>query len=59
MGVGRAGGSFVGQDVVVFDPALLGWEEMGVRLDAGDRLALVDGCCDGYAYAFVRVGAAR
>ena len=56
--VGREDGSFAGRDVVRFTPALLGWEEMGLALADADRLLLVDGCCDGYAYTFVRVGSA-
>lgn len=56
--VGRQGGSFAGHDVIRFTPALFGWEEMGVELESGDRLLLADGCCDGYAYRFVRIGSA-
>jgi hypothetical protein len=53
--IGREG-SFPGQTVIRFDPALLGWEEMSVDLSDDDTLLLVDGCCDGYAYTFARVG---
>jgi hypothetical protein len=53
---GRQGGSFVGKDVARFAPALFGWEEMGILIEGGGRLILTDGCCDGFAYTFVRVG---
>jgi hypothetical protein len=54
--IGREGGSFPGLDVARFTPALLGWEEMRIQIDEGGQLILSDGCCDGYTYAFVRVG---
>lgn len=57
LAVGGEGGSFPGQDVIRFSEALFGgWEEMGMDLLAGDQLTLADGCCDGYAYGFVRSG---
>ena len=52
--LGRAGGSFAGKDVVHFTPPLFGWEEMGLQLSGAGELVLVDGCCDGYAYSWVR-----
>jgi hypothetical protein len=54
--IGRQGGSFPDQDVVVFTPPLFGWEEMAIAIDEAGQLILSDGCCDGFMYAFARVG---
>src|SRR5687767_9257451 len=57
LAIGRQGGSFPDQDVAVFTPSLFGWEEMAIQIDETGQLILSDGCCDGFSYAFVRVGA--
>jgi hypothetical protein len=54
--IGREGGSFPDHDVAVFTPALFGWEEMAIQIDEAGQLILSDGCCDGFTYAFARVG---
>ena len=59
LALGSQGGSFAGKDVVVFTPALFGWEEMGLQLSVEGDLILADGCCDGFTYTWARAGSAR
>lgn len=41
--------------VVRYADALLGFPEQAVRFTTRDTLVLVDACCDGFAYTFVRI----
>jgi hypothetical protein len=53
--LGEGFGGEVAPDLIRYDSPLLGWEEQSIGLDGADRLILIDDCCDGFTYEFMRV----
>lgn len=54
VGLGSSRGSLGGVPVIRYGEALFGFQEQAYDFAARDSLVLHDGCCDGFAWHFVR-----
>lgn len=53
LGVGEAGTALAGRDVIRYEISPFGFDEQAIQR-AGDQLVLVDPCCDGFTWEFVK-----
>lgn len=56
VGPGRVGGAVEGSPAIQFGESLFGFAEQAYLLPSADSLLLMDGCCDGFTWTFVREG---
>jgi len=53
LGVGEEGSALAGQDVIRYEVSPFGFDEQAIHR-AGDQLTLMDPCCDGFTWEFVK-----